>query len=246
MARKIKPGKNPPPWEMRKQTVRPGGQSRTSRTIISVLFVALFIVGVIIGWRISHNKKTEPATDGTVVTDTTEETPVTDVGNYNAVIDIRDYGQITLFLDGSAAPISVKNFVDLANRGFYDGLKFHRIMAGFMIQGGASYTESVPTITGEFSANGIENPLSHTRGTISMARSDDYNSANTQFFIVHQDSTFLDGNYAAFGYVTDGIEIVDAICENAQPIDGNGTIPVDEQPVINSVTITENQSSNIG
>lgn len=240
MARKIKPSKNPPPWEMRKETVRPGGQSRTSRTIIAVLAVALFIVGVIVGWRIQHNKKAEP--DKTTVTETDVETPVTDVGNYNAVIDIRDYGQITLFLDGSAAPISVKNFVDLANRGFYDGLKFHRIMKGFMMQGGASYTESVPHITGEFSANGIENPLSHTRGTISMARSDDYNSATTQFFIVHQDSTFLDGNYAAFGYVTDGIEVVDAICEGVQPIDGDGTIPVDEQPVINSITVTEAES----
>jgi peptidyl-prolyl cis-trans isomerase B (cyclophilin B) len=239
MARKIKPGKNPPPWEMRKQTVRPGGQSRTSRTIISVLFVALFIVGVIIGWRISHNKKTEPATDGTVVTETTEETPVTDVGNYNAVIDIRDYGQITLFLDGSAAPISVRNFVDLANRGFYDGLKFHRIMVGFMIQGGASYTESVPTITGEFSANGIENPISHTRGAISMARSDDYNSANTQFFIVHQDSTFLDGNYAAFGRVTSGMEIVDLICENTPVTDNNGSVAEADRPVIETVTVVD-------
>ncbi len=244
MARKIKPSKNPAPWEMRKETVRPGGQSRTSRTIIAVLAVALFIVGVIVGWKISHNKKAEPAADDTVVTETTEETAVTDVGSYNAVIDIQDYGQITLFLDGSAAPISVKNFVDLANSGFYDGLKFHRIMSGFMIQGGASYTESVPTITGEFSANGIENPLSHTRGAISMARSDDYNSANTQFFIVHQDSTFLDGNYAAFGYVTEGIEVVDAICENSHPVDDNGTIPVDEQPVINSITITEAENSN--
>ena len=144
-------------------------------------------------------------------------------------------------LDGKAAPKTVENFVSLAESGFYDGLTFHRIIDGFMIQGGDPNGDgtggSEKTIPGEFSANGFDNPLSHTRGTISMARSQDYDSASSQFFIVQEDSTYLDGQYAAFGHVTSGMEVVDAICEAAQPTDGNGTIPADEQPVIESVTI---------
>ena len=163
----------------------------------------------------------------------------------NAVVDmvIRDYGTITLELDGTAAPITVANFLKLAEEGFYDGLTFHRIMEGFMMQGGDPNGNgtggSDGKITGEFSANGIENPISHVRGTISMARAQDPNSASSQFFIVHADSTFLDGQYAAFGTVTEGMEVVDAICEAARPIDNNGTIPAAEQPVIESVTVRE-------
>ena len=131
--------------------------------------------------------------------------------------------------------------MSLAREGFYDGLTFHRIIKGFMIQGGDPDGNgtggSEQTIQGEFSENGVENRLSHVRGTISMARSDDYNSASSQFFIVHEDSTFLDGSYAAFGYVTKGMEVVDAICEDAEPIDGNGFIAPENQPVILSVTI---------
>ena len=93
------------------------------------------------------------------------------------------------------------------------------------------------TIEGEFSENGHDNALSHTRGAVSMARSNDYNSASSQFFIVHEDSTFLDGQYAVFGYVTEGMDIVDEICTTAQPADGDGTIPADAQPVMSSVTI---------
>lgn len=162
---------------------------------------------------------------------------------YYADIVIADYGTITVELDGEAAPITVENFVSLAKDGFYDGLTFHRIMAGFMMQGGdpdGNGTGGSDTkIKGEFSANGVQNDLSHTRGAISMARSMDMNSASSQFFIVHQDSTFLDGNYAAFGYVTEGMEVVDAVCEAAQPIDNNGTIPAENQPVITSITIRE-------
>lgn len=92
-------------------------------------------------------------------------------------------------------------------------------------------------IVGEFSANGYENPLSHTRGAISMARSDDPDSASSQFFIVHEDSPSLDGKYAVFGYVTEGMDVVDQVCTSAKPIDGNGTIPSAEQPVITSITV---------
>ena len=165
------------------------------------------------------------------------------IGKYTAVIDIADYGAITLELDGDSAPLTVANFVKLAKDGFYDGLTFHRIMDGFMMQGGDPNGNgtggSDETIPGEFSANGYDNPISHTRGTISMARAQDPNSASSQFFICQADSTFLDGSYAAFGRVTDGMDVVDAICADAQPTDDNGTIPPEAQPVINSVTIQD-------
>ena len=162
-------------------------------------------------------------------------------GTVYADIVIEDYGTITVELDGAAAPETVENFVRLAEDGFYDGLTFHRIMAGFMMQGGDPNGNgtggSDQTITGEFAANGIENNLSHTRGAISMARAQAYNSASSQFFIVHEDSTFLDGNYAAFGYVTEGMEVVDNICEDAEPTDNNGSIAKEAQPVIQTITI---------
>lgn len=167
-----------------------------------------------------------------------------DKENYTAVIDIENYGKITLTLDADAAPKTVDNFVKLAKSGFYDGLTFHRIMEGFMMQGGdpegTGMGGSDETIVGEFSANGYENSISHIRGTVSMARNGyDYNSASSQFFIVHKDSTFLDGQYAAFGRVTDGMDVVDKVCEDSQPTDNNGTIPASEQPVIKSITIVE-------
>ena len=160
---------------------------------------------------------------------------------YTAVIEIEGYGAITLALDAGAAPVTTENFVSLAREGFYDGLTFHRIIEGFMIQGGDPDGNgtggSEQTIKGEFRENGVENSLSHTRGAISMARSNDYDSASSQFFIVHEDSTFLDGSYAAFGYVKEGMEVVDAICADAEPIDGDGFIAPENQPVIQSITI---------
>ena len=165
------------------------------------------------------------------------------VGTHHAEIEIQDYGTITVELDGDAAPITVQNFMDLANAGFYDGLTFHRIISGFMMQGGDPNGNgtggSENTIKGEFSANGVENPLSHTRGAISMARAQAPDSASSQFFICHADSTFLDGQYACFGYVTDGMDVVDTVCEAAQPTDDNGTIPADQQPVITAIRITD-------
>ncbi len=161
---------------------------------------------------------------------------------YFADIDIKDYGKIIVKLDQKAAPISCANFVALANMGFYDGLTFHRIMEGFMMQGGnAEGTDKeniAQTIKGEFSANGVENNLLHTRGAISMARTSlSMDSASSQFFIVHKTSPHLDGQYACFGYVTDGMSVVDKICEEAEPTDDNGTIPKEKQPVINSIRI---------
>ena len=163
------------------------------------------------------------------------------VGNYLATIDIADYGVIELELYGSVAPLMVTNFVNLVNDGFYDGLTFHRIIDGFMIQGGDPLGNgmggSENTIVGEFVANGVDNTLSHKRGVISMARSQDYNSASSQFFIVHEDSTFLDGQYAAFGEVVSGMDVVDAICDSVTVEDDNGTVLKENQPVISSITV---------
>lgn len=160
---------------------------------------------------------------------------------YYADIVIKDYGTITVELDGESAPKTVENFVSLAQSGFYDGLTFHRIMEGFMMQGGDPNGDgtggSSQTIVGEFSSNGYNNPLNHIRGTISMARSSEPNSASSQFFIVHEDSYFLDGNYAAFGMVIEGMDVVDKVCTTAQPTDDNGTIPASQQPVIETITI---------
>ena len=163
--------------------------------------------------------------------------------NPKVEIRVRDYGTITLELYPDVAPLTVDNFVKLCNEGFYDGLTFHRVMSGFMIQGGDPQGNgtggSDETIKGEFAANGVKNELSHKRGVISMARAKSPDSASSQFFIVHQDSEFLDGSYAAFGAVIEGIEVVDAICEKTPVIDNNGTVPSEYQPVIESIKIIE-------
>jgi len=138
-----------------------------------------------------------------------------DAKTINATITMENGGEIELELYPDIAPITVENFVSLAEEGFYDGLIFHRVIAGFMIQGGdpqgIGIGGSGKNIKGEFAANGFNNTLSHTRGVISMARSQNFNSASSQFFIMHADGTFLDGQYAAFGKVTKGIEVVDEI-----------------------------------
>ncbi len=131
------------------------------------------------------------------------------------VIEMENGKKIKLELDASAAPITVENFENLVKGGFYDGLTFHRVISGFMIQGGCPDGTGMGgpghTIKGEFKNNGIDNPIRHTRGVISMARSMMPNSAGSQFFIMHKDAPHLDGNYAAFGHVVEGIEVVDEI-----------------------------------
>ena len=165
------------------------------------------------------------------------------VGIHHAEIVIKDFGTVKVELDGDTAPITVQNFMDLANAGFYDGLTFHRIMEGFMIQGGDPNGDGTGgaenNIKGEFAANGVNNDISHKKGVISMARAQDPNSASSQFFIVQEDSEFLDGQYAAFGHVTEGMEFVDIIAKEAKPVDDNGTIPAEEQPVIETIKIID-------
>ena len=162
---------------------------------------------------------------------------------HHVEINVKGYGTIKAELYEDIAPITVENFINLAKEGFYDGLTFHRIISGFMIQGGDPEGNgtggSGKTIKGEFAANGVENKLSHTRGVISMARSNMMDSASSQFFIMHQDNQGLDGMYAAFGKVTEGIEIVDKICESTPVEDGNGTVLKGNQPIIESIKVID-------
>lgn len=164
-------------------------------------------------------------------------------GKINVEIEVENYGTIAVELDADEAPITVTNFVNLVEDGFYDGLTFHRIIDGFMIQGGDPNGDgtggSSRTIKGEFASNGVDNSIDHVRGVISMARSSLPNSASSQFFIVQQDSPHLNGEYAAFGHVTSGMEIVDAICSDVQVEDTNGTVLPENQPVITAIKVVE-------
>ena len=146
------------------------------------------------------------------------------------VIEMNNGKVIKLELDEAAAPKTVANFNKLVSEGFYDGLSFHRIIPGFMIQGGDPVGNgtggSKENIGGEFASNGFNNPIKHTRGVISMARSMDPNSASSQFFIMHADAPHLDGNYAAFGHVVEGLEVVDEIANTPTDFRDKPTTPV--------------------
>lgn len=176
-------------------------------------------------------------------TEEVPETPEAGTELRYAEIEIENYGTVKLELDPAAAPITVENFVKLVEDGFYDGLTFHRIIDGFMIQGGDplgnGYGGAEETIKGEFALNGVDNPISHVRGVISMARSQMPDSASSQFFIVQSDSLFLDGQYAAFGRVTEGMDYVDQICKDTQVEDNNGTVLAENQPVITAIRMVE-------
>ena len=177
------------------------------------------------------------------ISNESEENNMYSTGKHHAEIVVKNYGTIALELDADVAPITVENFANLVNEGFYNGLTFHRIISGFMIQGGDPLGNgtggSSKTIKGEFASNGVKNSISHVRGTISMARSSMPNSASSQFFIVHKDSTFLDGQYAAFGTVTSGMEVVDKICDETAVEDDNGTVAKNNQPVIEKITMID-------
>ena len=204
---------------------------------IFVLFMALILaLGLMTACGSNEEAAdTEASADQNVQEETSEEAlPLRHVE-----MTIKDYGTVKLELDPNEAPLSVENFISLAESGFYDGLKFHRIIDGFMIQGGANESVQLEPIEGEFSSNGHENNISHVEGVISMARTPDPNSATSQFFITVADSTFLDGDYAAFGRVTEGLDICKQVAKDAKPIDDNGTILEEEQPVIESVKVID-------
>lgn len=217
----------------------------TAGCIALVVILAVILIIAVLSSRTTTTSGTSTATaaqaaDPLTLRDGDGATLEDAVVTHYATIEIADYGTITLELYGKSAPVTVENFVALAESGFYNGLTFHRIVEGFMMQGGAPDEDSptVTSIVGEFASNGFENNLLHERGVISMARASAYNSASSQFFIMHATKSHLDGYYAAFGYVIDGIEVVDKICEAAEPTDGNGSIAEKAQPVITSITIT--------
>lgn len=217
-----------------------GGYHFTMKKLTGILLATMMLFGLVA----CGSGETENS-DGSGTQDNQENNGETAEisGLHHVEITVQDFGTISVELDADTAPITVANFLKLAEEGFYDGLTFHRIMSGFMIQGGDpqgdGFGGSDENIIGEFAANGIANNLSHTRGAISMARATPYNSASSQFFIVHENSLFLDGQYACFGYVTEGIEVVDAICDAVTPIDDNGTVLAANQPVIESVKVID-------
>lgn len=190
---------------------------------LDLIIIALVAVAIIVGCVCLLNRNQPSETAGT----------------HYVQIDVQDYGTITAELYADVAPITVANFLELVDSGFYDGLTFHRIISGFMIQGGDPLGNgtggSEKTIKGEFSQNGVKNDLKHVRGVLSMASSSNPDSASSQFFIMHQDASHLDGSYAAFGKVISGMEVVDAICANTPVTDGNGTVAKENQPIITSI-----------
>ena len=230
--------------------------------IIIAVVIAIMIIAMGIYAVVNNNKKDEEKrkntneesnsisgnieknqVENTQTNNESEENNMYSTGKHHAKIVVKNYGTIALELDADVAPITVENFANLVNEGFYNGLTFHRIISGFMIQGGDPLGNgtggSSKTIKGEFASNGVKNSISHVRGTISMARSSMPNSASSQFFIVHKDSTFLDGQYAAFGTVTSGMDVVDKICADTAVEDDNGTVEKNNQPVIEKITMID-------
>lgn len=179
-----------------------------------------------------------PQTTGTTAQSNIEDSTVIEGEKVMVTITMENGNTMELELYPEIAPKTVANFVKLANDGFYNGLTFHRIIHGFMIQGGdpegTGYGGSKETIKGEFAANGVENTLSHKRGVISMARSQAMDSASSQFFICHEDALYLDGQYAAFGKVVNGFETLDELA--ATEVGPDGQTPI-KKPVIKSITV---------
>lgn len=164
-------------------------------------------------------------------------------GTHHAEIVIDGYGTITLEIDGDAAPITASNFLNLAKRGFYNNTTFYRVINGFAIYGGDPNGNGTGTsgtlIEGEFTANGVANSLSNTRGAIGMARGTHYDSASCQFYILQQDATYLDGDFAVFGYVISGQNVVDQICAGVTTGNADGYVASANQPVIKEINIID-------
>jgi peptidyl-prolyl cis-trans isomerase B (cyclophilin B) len=250
-----------------KQKQEQAAKQKKTELLVMGIVAAVVVVGIILGVVIS-GFQAKPNTGAPTNThqhdeNCNHETPVTTapthvhsdscthgdgatletaVATHYVTFEIENYGTIKAALYGNTAPATVANFVSLAESGFYNGLTFHRIKEGFMMQGGDPEANgtggSGQKIVGEFAANGFENNLKHERGVLSMARSSISNdSASSQFFIMHADNAGLDGEYAAFGKVIEGMDVVDAICAAAEPINSNYLIAPEDQPVILSVTV---------
>lgn len=216
--------------------------------LLAVLLVSVVLVGCA---GDAGQKTSDDASDQQLSESASEEaSPEVDpddpyaTGVHHARIEVEGYGTIEVSLNANVAPITVSNFCHLVEEGFYDGLTFHRVVPGFMIQGGDPEGNgtggSGTDIKGEFSSNGVENSIPHVRGTISMARSSDPDSASSQFFIMQEDASYLDGEYAAFGSVTSGMEVVDAICEEVPVADEqSGLVAVENQPVITKIEMLD-------
>lgn len=205
--------------------------------LIMILSLTVFISGC-------DNKSTSNDSSNSNSNIKKEEKKEYMTGKHNIKIEVEDYGDIEVELDADTAPITVTNFIKLTKEGFYDGLTFHRIIDGFMIQGGDPLGNgtggSDEKIKGEFARNGVTNNISHKRGVISMARASySMDSASSQFFIVQKDSDFLDGQYAAFGHVTSGMDVVDKICDKVEVIDDNGTTLKKDQPIIKKISVID-------
>lgn len=214
---------------------------KKSSLLLITLAVALFLAVGLCACGSKSNSGTKEKSSNNSTQYSADKFQQTDL----VEIDVANYGKITVGLDANAAPLTVANFKKLVGQGFYNGLTFHRIIDGFMAQGGDPKGDgtggSPETIKGEFTENGVNNLLAHTRGAISMARSSGMDSASSQFFIVHQTSSnnskSLDGKYCCFGYVQSGMEVVDKIIADAKPSDSNGTIPAAQQPKITSIVL---------
>ena len=205
--------------------------------VCTTLGVIVFLVLILFIIPNSTSKKTSDETTTTSMDRKSEYMS----GKHHVLIKVKGLGEITVELDADTAPITVTNFINLVDSKFYDGLTFHRIIDGFMIQGGdptgTGSGGSNEKITGEFAKNGITNNISHVRGVISMARSQDMNSASSQFFIVQKDSTYLDGQYAGFGHVTKGMDVVDKVVKSVSgKVGKNGAVAAEDQPIIESIT----------
>lgn len=224
------------------------------RTILSTALVALAAAFILVGCQAPSSQgdaegttESSSSNGAAAAVDVISEVDPSDpygTGVHHARIDVEGYGSIEVTLNANVAPITVSNFCHLAEDGFYDGLTFHRVVPGFMIQGGDPEGNgtggSDACIKGEFSDNGVENSIPHVRGTISMARATDPDSASSQFFIMQEEASYLDGQYAAFGTVTSGMGVVDAICEDVPVADeASGLVSGENQPVISKVEILD-------
>ncbi len=214
------------------------------KKFISALLCMLFILAGFTACSDNNNVSTSDKEDSSSAKPSSSQESSADItsstltGLHHVEMVIKDYGTIKIELNADEAPISVENFMNLAKEGFYDGIGFHRYAEKFVLQGGDGYGGSDKTIKGEFKLNGVENNLKHTRGAISMARTSAVDSATSQFFIC-LDTTYcsgLDGQYAAFGYITEGMDIIDKICSET-PV--SNSIPKDQQPIIETIKVID-------